>query len=462
MSILLKGGIVVSSQESKRLDVRIDGEVIVEIGKDLIHGDSKVIDISPYYLMPGFIDGHTHLELNNGPGTPNVIDGYASGTYAAIAGGTTTILDMATPSKGQSLMDCYEHWNDEAMNQSYCDYSYHMAIIDWNETIKREVSSMMEHGITSFKMYMAYRNLMSDDHILYEALSVIHQAGGLLVVHCENEELIRERIHELEKQGALAISYYPKSRPSVVEAEAVNRMLAIAELVQAPIGIVHVSSPRTIEHISNARENGQEVYVETCPQYLILDDSVYEDEKTAYQYVCAPPIRSLAEKSAMLRALKRGMIDTISTDQCAFSQMLKSSALDDFRKTPGGLPGIEHRAELIFTIGVRAGLITIEEMVSLLSEKIAKIFHLYPRKGSIEVGSDADLVVWDPEEERVIRAADQWMKVEYNPYEGMHTYGKAKYVFLRGKLVSRDGVPEGEASGVLLRRKPRTAKSRGL
>lgn len=451
MSILIKGGIVVSDHQSQSIDVRIEDSRIVELGKHLPVLDSEMLDASSCYILPGFIDGHTHLELNNGPGTDQVIDGFLSGTKAAISGGTTTVLDMATPTKGQSLKDCLTHWKQISEGLSHCDFSYHMAIIEWNASIQAEITTMIHEGISSFKMYMAYLNLMSQDHELMEALSTIHKQGGNLVVHCENEEFIRECITTLARNHQLDMSYYPKSRPVIAEAEAVNRLLSIAELIDAPIGIVHISSKRAMDYVQQARDRGLVVYAETCPHYLFLDEEVYERDN-AYQYVCAPPIRSLSDKTAILQALKKGWIDTISTDQCAFSDAIKSKNIHDFRSTPGGLPGIEHRAQLIYTYAVRAGLITIEDMVALLSGNIAKQFQLYPRKGSIQVGADADLVIWDPTVERRIRASDQVMQVEYNPYEGILVYGQARYVYLRGKLVSTRGEVQQEASGKFLSR----------
>ncbi|HBA1476881.1 TPA: amidohydrolase family protein [Enterococcus faecalis] len=413
MSILLKGGTVVSAYNRRQLDIRIDGEQIVEMGANLPVENSQIEDVTGCYVLPGFIDAHTHLELNNGKGSLSTADNFTTGSQAAVAKGTTTVIDMATPNKGGSLKDCLATWNQLAEGKSSCDYTYHMSMIEWNPTIAAEIQEMIAAGITSFKMYMAYDNLRTTDAEIFEAMKEIKKVNGMLGVHCENGDLVDELIQSYVSQGKLAPHYHPLSRPAAVEAEAVER----------------------------ARQRGQSVYVETCPQYLLLDDHLYDAPNfEAAKYVCSPPLRKREDQQALWQGIKEGAINTISTDHCSFNfHGQKTVGKDDFSKIPNGMPGVETRPELIYTEGVAKGRITLEKMVALLSENIAKQFSMYPQKGVVQEGSDADLVVWDPRTTGVIAARTQLQNVDYTPYEGFETQGQARMVYLRGQKVAEAG-----------------------
>ncbi|WP_207695561.1 dihydropyrimidinase [Enterococcus sp. DIV0212c] len=441
MSILLKGGVVVSVHGRRQVDVRIDGEKIVEVGTNLKAKDSREEDVSGCFLLPGFIDAHTHLELNNGKGSMGTADNFYTGSKAAVAKGTTAVIDMATPSKGSSLKECLATWNHLASGNSSCDYTYHMSIIEWNPSIKKEIGEMLEAGITSFKMYMAYDNLRTTDAEIFEAMREIQKYQGMLGIHCENGDMVNEMIAKFVAEGKLSPHYHPLTRPDSVEAEAVERYLMIADLAGLPVNIVHLSTKRSLEAVKRARAHNQKVYVETCPQYLVLDDHLYDGpDFEGAKYVCSPPLRSISDQNALWEGVINGQVNTISTDHCSFDfDGQKTIGKDDFSKIPNGMPGVETRPELIYTYGVTTGKISLERMVGLLSEDIAKQFALYPQKGVIQVGSDADIVVWDPQTAGVISATTQLQNVDYTPYDGMQTKGSARSVYLRGQKVAEHG-----------------------
>ncbi|WP_163653817.1 dihydropyrimidinase [Listeria sp. PSOL-1] len=439
MSLLLKGGVVVSANERRALDVRIEGEKVVEMGAHLPQQDSEVENVSGLFLLPGFIDAHTHLELNNGVTT--TADNFETGSKAAIAKGTTTVIDFATPEKGGTLLECLNTWNHMAKNISSCDYSYHMSIIEWHSALPDEISQMIDKGITSFKMYMAYDHLRTSDAEIYAAMKEIRKHHGMLGMHCENGDLIDSLISQFIKKGDRSPHFHPLSRPELAEAEAVNRYLTLAKFADLPVNIVHLSSALSLEVVRKFRATGQKVYVETCPHYLLLDDTLYDlPDFASSKYVCSPPLRKKANQVMLWRGIQMREIDTISTDHCSFHfQSQKTLGLSDFSKIPNGLPGVETRPELLYTTGVITGKITLERMVELLSEKIARQFGMFPQKGIIQPQSDADIVVWDPEKTGVIAAKTQLQNVDYSPYEGFETKGAAKAVYLRGKKVAEDG-----------------------
>lgn len=455
MAKVIKGGVVVSATGRIQQDVRIEGEKIVELGSNLDDSGSEVIDATGCFILPGFIDGHTHLELNNGAGSQNSADNFYTGSKAAVAKGTTTIIDMATPDKGGTLKACFAGWNSMAAGVSSCDYTYHMSIIEWNEEMKAEVADMFAVGLTTFKMYMAYENLRTSDKAIFEAIEEIKKHGGMLGVHCENGDLCDEVTLRCREAGELSTHYFPLTRPPAVEAEAVERYLTIAEMADYPVNIVHLSTKRALESVRRARQRGQKVFVETCPHYLALDESVYDlPNFEGGKYVCSPPIRSLEDQVALWEGIIDGSINTISTDHCTFNyKTQKILGKDDFSKTPSGLPGVEDRPAIIYTKGVAGGKITLERMVGLLSEDIAKQFLMYPQKGAIAVGSDADIVIWNPKPEGKISVKMQVSNVDYNPYEGFQTKGAAQEVYLRGIKVAENGQVVQEKTGKYVFRK---------
>lgn len=455
MKKLLKGGVVVSSYGQRQLDVLIENEKIIDLDHDLPEKDTQVIDASGKYVLPGFIDAHTHFELNTG--ATDTSDNYTTASIAAICRGTTTIIDMATPDKGQSLADCLKIWNKMSEGNTSCDYNYHMSIVDVNDETLGEIPEMIAQGITSFKMYLAYDAMRVTDAALFLAMKAIKKVNGMLGVHCENGDLVNEMQKQYIKEGKTTPYYHPLSRPNQIEAESVNRYLTIAKEVGLAVNIVHLSTKESLDVVKRARKNGQKVYVETCPQYLLLDNHLYDlPGFESAKYVCAPPLRSLEDQANLWDGVMNGDVNTISTDHCDFNyQIQKELGKDDFTLIPGGLPGVETRPELIYTYGVTTGKISIERYVALLSENIAKQFHLYPQKGVIEIGSDADIVIWNPNTETVISAETQLQNCDYSAYEGFITKGEAEKVFLRGQLISEKGqLIQGQTGKFIFRHIP--------
>lgn len=441
MSSVIKGATVVSTHGQRQLDVKIADGKIAELGVDVATSADEVVDATGCYLFPGFIDAHTHLKLDNGPGTPDTADNFKTGSIAAIANGTTSVIDMATPHRGHSLEACLKTWNEAAAGNSSCDYSYHMSLIEWNQQLAAEIPKMAAQGITSFKMYMAYDNLRTSDAEIYAAMKAIKAVHGMLGIHCESGALINALQAEYLAAGLTAPKYHALTRPNQLEAEAVNRYLTIARLVDLPVNIVHLSTREALAVVRAARAKGQKVFVETCPQYLLLDEHCYDLPNFAgAKYVCSPPLRSQRDELALWQALAGNEINTISTDHCDFNfKDKKRIGKDDFTKIPGGMPGIETRPQLIYTAGVTTGKLSLTQFVDLLSENIARQFGMYPQKGVIQVGSDADLVIWDPEKSGVIAAKTQLQHVDYSPFEGFKTKGAARTVYLRGQKIVDNG-----------------------
>lgn len=432
MDILLKGGTIVTPEKSFQADLKISGDKISAIGNNLEENDAKVVDVSGALLFPGFIDSHTHFDLD--VGSTITTDDFRTGTRGAIVGGTTTILDFATQNKGETLIEALAHWHEKADSVSSCDYGFHMAITEWNDTISNELDDMVKEGITSFKLYMAYDNLRISDAGVYQVLKRVKEIGGIVGMHCENGDLVNELIKDQKALGNLLPSAHPKSRPPIVEAEAINRYLTIAKLADAPVNIVHLSSKEGYEEAIKGRSRGQKVYIETCPQYLLLEDSCYEIEGfEGAKFVFSPPARKKLDIDCIWNALQEDEINTIGTDHCSFNYKgQKEIGIHDFSKIPNGIPGVEHRAVLIYTYGVLKNRITQEQMCKLLSENTAKLYGLFPQKGRLQVGSDADIVVWNPSYEGVISAKSQEQNVDYTPYEGLAIKGRAERVYLRG------------------------------
>ena len=439
MRTLFKGGTVASGTGTKRADLLIENEKIVESGRNLKADADKVVDVTGCFLFPGFIDAHTHFDLDVCNTT--TADDFYTGSRAALRGGTTTVIDFACPNKGESLHYGLDLWHKKADGRTFCDYGFHMTIDDWNESIRAELPDMFAKGISSFKMYMTYPAMMVGDRDMYWALKELKSLGGLCGVHCENAGVIDGMIAERKNSGQFSPACHPLTRPPYLEAEAVSRLLRIAQAAEAPVVIVHLTNQEALKEVQHARDRGQKVYVETCPQYLLLDDSVYfnEDYSQAARYVCAPPIRDKSQQALLWKALRRGDIQTISTDHCSFTLEQKDAGREDFTKIPGGLPGVETRGELIYSYGVAAKRISAQRMCLALSENPARMYGLFPRKGHLRPGADADIVVYDPGASHVIRADDCVANVDYNPYEGFVTAGGIRQVWLRGNLAVENG-----------------------
>ena len=447
MRLLFKGGTVVTGKGPRRADILVEGEKILDVCRDIPAIGAQVVDVTGMLLFPGFIDAHTHFDLDVCNTT--TADDFDSGTKSAIRCGTTTIVDFACPNKGESLHHGLDLWHRKADGKSWCDYGFHMTIDDWNAEIEKEIDDMYAAGISSFKMYMTYPAMMIGDEAMYKALKKLKEKGGICGVHCENSGVINALIEEKKAAGEMGVSSHPETRPDFLEAEAVSRLLRIAQAVDIPVVIVHLTNAATLAEVTAARRRGQKVYVETCPQYLVLDDSVYynEDFSRAARYVCAPPLRKPEDCRALWAGLRKGDIQTISTDHCAFTLAQKDAGRGDFTKIPGGLPGVEARGELVYSFGVTTRKISLATMCKVLSENPAKLYGMFPRKGVIAPGADADIVVYDPQADHILRAEDMVSRAGYTPYEGFVTHGSVSQVWLRGKLMVENGHVIGEQEG---------------
>lgn len=443
MGTILKGAYIVTSKDVIKSDLKICGEKIESIGLSLEKEGDEVIDFSGSYILPGGIDAHTHFDLE----LPNIktSDDFKSGTKAALVGGTTTIIDFVNCHRGEKLKDALEVYKEKTKGRCFVDYGFHMTLCEWNREVESSMEDMKNLGITSFKMYMAYKDtLQVNEDEIEKALKKAKELGVLISFHCENGDKITKNIDLLLKDNKSKVKYHEVSRDSKVELEAVNTLIKIAKKVNYPIYIVHLSSKMALDAVEKAREEGVRIFVETCPHYLLLDKSYYESEKDegldCAKYVMSPPLRSKEDNEALWKGIKLGEIDTIATDHCSFNYKDKrEGAKVNFSKIPNGIPSVEHRMELIFSYGVESGRISLNDMVKLTSTNPAKIFGLYPKKGEIREGSDADLLVIEPKLNDVIRHEDSVQEVDYTPYEGFKRYGKIKGVFLRGKELVKDG-----------------------
>ena len=455
MSILIQNGILVLPTGPIQADLRVAGGRIAELGPGLAPGASRVIDAQERLVFPGFIDTHTHFEMNKG--FPNeTADDWYTGTRAALAGGTTTVLDFAEPERGATLASALETWHGRADGAACCNYGFHMTVKDWSPSIRSELREMTAAGVTSYKVYLAYDNLRLSDAAAYEVVKAVGAEGGVVGCHCENGDLVTEGIRAQQAAGNLSPAAHPLSRPPAVEAEAVGRWLTIAELAGCPVNIVHLSTLRGLEAVRAARTRGQRLYVETCPQYLLLDERSYRlPGFESAKFVLSPPLRAQENCAALWDALEAGEIATIGTDHCSFRfHGAKELGREDFSKIPNGIPGVEHRPSLMYTYGVAAGRITAVDMARLLAENPARLFGMYPQKGVLAVGSDADLVIFDPNDTGRITAETQYQNVDYTPYEGMALRGRVDTVLLGGEVAVEGGRALLERRGRYVSRGP--------
>ncbi len=441
MSVLVKGGTVVNADRSFRADVLCDDGVIRAVGEnqDAPRG-AEVVDAGGQYVMPGGIDPHTHMQL---PFMGTVAsDDFYSGTAAGLAGGTTMIIDFVIPDPQQNLMDAYREWRGWA-EKAVADYSFHVAVTWWDESVHKDMGTLVrDHGVNSFKHFMAYKGaIMADDEILVNSFTRAIELGAIVTVHAENGELVYRLQQEIFDKGITGPEGHPLSRPPEVEGEAANRAIRIAEVLGAPLYIVHNSCQQSLEAITRARNEGQRVYGEVLAGHLLLDESVYRhpDFATAAAHVMSPPFRSKGHQAALWRGLQSGNLQTTATDHCCFCADQKAAGKDDFRLIPNGTGGIENRLEVLWHHGVGTGKLTMNEFVKVTSTNTAQIFNIYPRKGSISVGADADIVVWDPEASKTISAKTHHQNVDYNIFEGMTVKGCASHTISNGKIVFADG-----------------------
>lgn len=459
MSILIKNGKVITAAEEFNADIYVEGEQIVAIGKNLGHEADKVIDASGKLVFPGGIDPHVHLDMPF-MGTFSS-DDYETGTRAALHGGTTMIIDFILQTQGDTLHNALKTWQGKSQGKAVGDYSYHMAVTDFNDDVAKEVVQMIEEeGITSFKTFMAYKGvLMIDDGQMVQLMKVVKKNGGLVTVHATNGDMIDSLIAKHRSEGKLSPLYHYLSQPEVTEAEASGRFTDMLHYTGCPGYIVHMTCEGAMNAVRKATMRNQKVFVETCTQYLIIDASLYEKED-GHKWVMSPPLREKKDQAALWAGINQGLIQVVGTDHCPFNWDQKMMGKDDFSKIPNGHPAIEHRIEFMFSEGVKKGRITLPKFVELTSTNAAKIFGMYPRKGTIAVGTDADIVIFDPEKKHTISVDTHHMNCDYSGYEGWEVTGKTETVLLRGEVAIENGecridsgfgqfIPRGKTSLVI-------------
>ncbi len=452
--ILIKNGTIVSPRGSRKADLLIEGEKIKRIDERIDPSEGcRVVDASGKLVFPGFIDAHTHFDLHVA-GTVTV-DDFASGTKAEAAGGTTTIVDFATAYPGETLNEGLDNWFEKAKAGCSCDYGFHQTITEWNDTVSGQIPDMIERGASTFKIYMTY-DTQIDDAAILKVLQRLKECGTTTGCHCENSGMIDALREEYAADSVKrrAVSSHYLTRPAAAEAEAIGRYCHLAQVADEPVIDVHLTCEEGLEEIRAARRRGQKVYAETCPQYLVMDDSLYEREpfEEASRYVCAPPLRKKSDQEALWNAIRDGEIQTVSTDHCSFTLKQKALGREDFRKIPGGMPGAQTRGEVLFSEGVAKGRISLEKMCEVLSENPARLYGMFPKKGILEAGSDADIVILDPSKSHTVSAKTHLSRCDYAPLEGMVLNGTIDEVYLRGTLVARDGQVVCENQGQYVRR----------
>ncbi|MGN8646777.1 dihydropyrimidinase [Gracilibacillus sp. HCP3S3_G5_1] len=452
---LVKNGTIVTASDIYQADILIEDEQISLIGNDLEIKSAEIIDAEGYYVMPGGVDPHTHLEMPFG-GTVSK-DDFESGTIAAAYGGTTTLIDFCITRKGESLQKPIKEWHDKSKDKAVIDYSFHLMIGEINEQVLQELPIILvEEGITSFKVFMAYKDVFqADDGTLFQTLKTAKELGALVMVHAENGDVIDHLVNEALEAGNTEPIYHALTRPPEAEGEATARATELTGLAKSQLYVVHVSCDESASKIKTAREKGYDVWGETCPQYLVLDQSKlalpgFEGAK----YVWSPPLREKWNQDKLWSALRNGDLHTIGSDQCSFDfEGQKTLGKDDFSKIPNGGPMIEDRFSILFSEGVKKGRITLNQFVDIIATRSAKLFGMYPKKGTIAVGADADLVLFDPNQERTLSVNSQHMAVDYSAFEGMKVTGEPITVLSRGKFVIKDKQFVGElGSGEYIKR----------
>jgi dihydropyrimidinase len=429
-------GIIVSASDITKADILIKNNVISALGSNVAKDADMLINADGAYIFPGAIDAHTHLDLPF-MGTSSS-DDFLTGTRAALFGGTTSIIDFAFQTMGQSLKEALKTWHQKARGKAMADYGFHMVVTDFNDNSQQEIEALVtQEGISSFKTFMAYKNaLMINDRQMIGLFNEVKKYGALVTVHAENGDLADSLIQQFRNQGLTAPVYHALSRPPIVEAEATGRALDLAYAGQHPLYIVHMTCEEALNRVREATKRNQQVFVETCVQYLLLDDSLYNSPGfLGAQWVMSPPLRTPRDQQALWSGLEQGLIQTVATDHCPFCMSQKELGINDFSRIPNGAPGIEHRLELMFSEGVVKNRIGLTKLVEVCSTNPAKIFGLYPQKGSISIGADADLVIFDPKITHIISARTHHMNCDYSAYENWAVTGKVKTVLLRGNVV---------------------------
>jgi dihydropyrimidinase len=459
LKTLLRGGTVVTATDLYRGDVLIEDERIAAIAGSFAEVIAdRTIDASGKYVIPGGIDVHTHLDMPFG-GTTSA-DDFESGTVAAAHGGTTSVVDFAIQYRGQTLRHALDTWRKKAEGKAAIDYGFHMIVTELTDSVEGEMDALVREGVTSFKLFMAYPGVfMLDDGSIFRALLRTRENGGTICMHAENGGVIDVLVKKALAEGKTAPKYHALTRPARAEAEATHRAIALAEMAGVPIYVVHLSAAEALEMVTQARDRGLPAYAETCPQYLFLSYDNYEEPGfDGAKYVMSPPLRTKETQDRLWRGLASNDLQAVSTDHCPFCMKeQKELGRDDFSKIPNGAPGIETRMSLVFDGGVRTGKIGLNRFVELTSTSPARIFGLFPRKGTVAPGSDADLIVFDPNRKMTLSAKTLHMKVDYNPYEGREVTGVPETVLSRGRVVVENGKFVGKAgAGSFLKRSPRS------
>jgi len=459
MSILIKNGRIITAGEDYVADIYVEDESIIAIGKHLNYEAETEIDASGMLVFPGGIDPHVHLSMPF-MGTFSS-DTYETGTRAALFGGTTTVIDFVLQTQGNTLQNALKAWQSRANGTAVGDYSFHMAVTDFNDHVRQEIAHMVhDEGITSFKTFMAYKGaLMVDDRQMVALMEEVKRQGGMVTTHATNGDMIDYLTAKHRSEGKLSPLYHYLSQPEITEAEASGRFTDMISYTGCPGYIVHMTCEGALNEIRKATQRNQKVYAETCIQYLTLDASLYENDAEGAKWVMSPPLREKKDQAALWAGIDQGLVQVVATDHCPFTWEQKLRGQDDFSRIPNGHPAIEHRMELLFSEGVHAGKITLNKFVELSSTNAAKIFGMFPQKGTIGVGSDADLVIFDPNEKHIISASAHHMNTDYSAYEGWNVTGKAKTVLLRGKVaIDKNQCLVEKGNGKFIKRKQVTGK----
>ena len=437
MSILIKNARILTAGSDFHGDIFIEGETIHSVGAKLNVKADQTIDATGKVVFPGGIDPHVHLQMPFMGAWSS--DNYETGTLAALHGGTTMVIDFILQTQGKSLHHALEAWQGRSDGNCYGDYSFHMAVTDFNENTRQEIREMVETGITSFKTFMAYKGaLMIDDGQMVELMFEVKKQGGMVTVHATNGDMIDKLIAKHKREGKLSPLYHWLSQPEVTEAEASGRFADMADYTDVPAYIVHLTCEGALNAVRNATRRNQKVFVETCIQYLLLDASLYERED-GHKWVMSPPLRQRKDQETLWAGINQGLVQIVATDHCPFNWEQKMMGKDDFSKIPNGHPAIENRMELLWSEGVAKGRISPNKYVEVTSANPAKIFGMYPKKGSLAPGSDADLVIFDPNMKHSLSAKTHHMNVDYSAYEGWELTGKCETVLLRGKVAIDGG-----------------------
>jgi dihydropyrimidinase len=457
MSLLIKNGEIVTASERYIADILCENETIVRIDHDIAPPKgAEVIDAKGKFIFPGFIDPHVHIYLPF-MGT-FAKDTYETASRAALIGGTTTLIEMCAPSRADDTLAGFELWMKQAVGKSACDFTFHMSVTKFDDKTEKQLREIVKHGISSFKVYLAYKGAFGvDDTELYRTLKLAKELGVIVTAHCENETLIAERAKELLAAGKTDSGRHHESRPPQVEAEGVNHLMSFAELTGAATYIVHLSCKEALDRAIAARQRGVRVSVETLIQYLTLDKTYAEKPRfEGAKYVMSPPLRDKSNQPVLWNGLRDGLVQTVATDHCPFDfKTQKIMGKSDFTKIPNGIPSLEDRINLLYTYGVKAGKIDLHTFVNCASTQAAKTFDLFPRKGTIQLGADADLVVFDPGYRGKISAKTHHINVDYNVFEGWKIEGRPSDVTVRGVVAVRDGKFVGKhGHGKFLQRKP--------